>query len=267
MDLHCLCAYLISTYKKTLVREANAWWLAGAVGQKRGMRLLEVLMRFAKAIPLLQESSMRSAARAKAAVVSKSSPQEGGVCFVGSSTFTYWTHLEEDMRVAGVKQHCWNAAFGGSSSHQVLNHMDELVVRWKPRVVVYFCGTNDLNLLPGAPRPAENFILFVERLRKALLTVRVVYLAPTITPFVLWRGPSYVQRFDDLTSRMREEIEEARFPLDAAECVSSGNFMSIPELYLGDGHHLNISGHASLARLLAPAVQRAMMASTKDGPK
>ena len=37
-----------------------------------------------------------------------------------------------------------------------------------------------------------------------------------------------------------------------------GDFQLRPEFYLGDNHHLNARGHAALAALLAPAIQRAL---------
>ena len=45
------------------------------------------------------------------------------------------------------------------------------------------------------------------------------------------------------------------------EFVTSGDFQARDESYLGDCHHLRPEGHAALARLLAPAVIRALEAT------
>lgn len=47
-------------------------------------------------------------------------------------------------------------------------------------------------------------------------------------------------------------------PHNRAKFVASGAFQRQPAHYLGDRHHLNVEGHAHLARLLAPALVKSI---------
>ena len=86
------------------------------------------------------------------------------VC-TGSSIMKQWTTVAEDMAPMPVI----NRAFGGSQTWEVLHYMDRIVMPYKPRVIMYNCGSNDLNngrdgqvifeafaefVTPGPQRPA-----------------------------------------------------------------------------------------------------------------
>jgi len=87
------------------------------------------------------DERMIAEARQKIRALEKIAIQPGGVCFTGSSTFTYWLNLNYDMRQVGP---VFNAAFGGACTGHLLAVMDDLVVRHKPKAIVYYCGTNNI---------------------------------------------------------------------------------------------------------------------------
>jgi hypothetical protein len=212
-------------------------------------------------LPKNVNASQRKKAIDKIRLLEAQPPQVSSVCFVGSSTFTFWTKLTEDMRPYCGNVSVFNAAFGGSCSDHVLEFAEQLVFRWKPKVIVYFCGTNDYNLQRSVYdcqhsccSAVLNFERFVMQARSFLPGVRVVYLAPVITPFVTMRGPAILQRFiqgnNDARAFCHAQVD--------VEYVGSHPFQSQVRYYLGDMHHLNNEGHSQLANLLAPAVQRAL---------
>ncbi len=68
-------------------------------------------------------------------------PANGGIVFVGSSIFQFWSHLTEQMAPLPVL----NRAIAGFTTEDMLNQMDRLVVPYKPRIVVFYCGSNDIS--------------------------------------------------------------------------------------------------------------------------
>lgn len=70
-----------------------------------------------------------------------SPPPREGILFIGSSIFRLWTQLEEQMAPLPV----FNRAFGGSVTRDLLDRMDQIVIPYKPRIIVYYCGSNDVN--------------------------------------------------------------------------------------------------------------------------
>ena len=247
-----LIAYAGATYAKTLRNEQNVWWLQG-IGRYLGGALLLLAMKLAAWLPASIDKAQRKLALDKIRHLQIKLPSIGGVCFVGSSTFTYWTKLEHDMEQLGVSG-SYNAAFGGSCSQHVLEFAKDLVFQWKPRTIVYYCGTNDYNLNRGPTTAAlDNFELFVQQARKALPGVHIVYVAAIITPFVRFRGPSYINRFvegNTLASAFcRNHGIEYVYPGSAA-------FSNDVSMYLGDMHHFNKEGHRRLGELIAAAIKR-----------
>ena len=248
-----------ATYERTLATGRNAWWLRGAMGRVRGAAFLRQLFALSSLAGSRSiDERMRAAARAKAAAL-VGAPR-GGVVFAGSSTFTYWLALERDMHAAGVGNACINAGFGGACARHVLGAVDELVLPLRPRVVVFFAGTNDLNLGGSALEAAAAFVDLVARVRAALPLARIVFLSASVTPFVRARGEALVQAFGELNAAARE-FAASPAAGGAVEVVESGAFQSDEGSYLGDNHHLAPEGHAALARLLAPAILRALEAA------
>src|SRR5687767_6833387 len=90
-------------------------------------------------------------------------PPQGGILFIGSSIFRQWADLEADMAPLPA----FNRAFGGSRTWEVLHYMDEIVLPYKPRVIVYYCGSNDVNAGESAAAIAGRFQEFVARVEQA----------------------------------------------------------------------------------------------------
>ena len=75
-------------------------------------------------------------------------PAREGIVFVGSSIFHRWTNLEKQMAPLPVV----NLAFDGSQTSDMLRMLDARVLPYAPRVVVYYCGSNDISV--GEPAAA-----------------------------------------------------------------------------------------------------------------
>ncbi|MFM7752456.1 MAG: GDSL-type esterase/lipase family protein, partial [Opitutaceae bacterium] len=105
---------------------------------------------------------------------------KGGILFVGSSTFRQWTTVADQMAPLPVL----NRAFGGSRTGDQLARFDQLVPRYAPRIVVYYCGSNDLNAKDADAPPVifARFKEFSDRVRRWSPETRVVYVTSTRSP-------------------------------------------------------------------------------------
>jgi len=174
------------------------------------------------------------------------------VMFVGSSTFTYWLHLEEDIALENAQ--VVNAAFGGSLTKHQLKFVQDLVIKAKPEVVVWFCGTNDL--ATGIAKPKEivdNFKVFRERVLEANPETRFVYLSLTPTPFHAGLGPrrlSLISKTNALAHDFAEQTDGNVIFCDAA----SKSWVTKKEHFLLDNHHFTPEAHKKLGELLRSAI-------------
>lgn len=241
-------AYLVGSYTRALERSANAWWM----GNHRGAAWLHFMFsRFPRSSMGRRVAAMGAE---RCEQLASAAPAPGAVFFVGSSTLTYWRHLEADMAAVGVAP-VVNAAFGGSWTEHVLQRAEALCFHWAPSCVCYFCGTNDINVGFSARAAADNFIAFCERLEAACPSTPIIYLEPTVTPFVSARGEQRVAQFREASALVR-----AYAATRAAVTVVGTDGAFTEADWLGDDHHLNDAGHRRLAAVLGPVVAKATAA-------
>jgi len=102
----------------------------------------------------------------------ESPPPENAVLFVGSSTIRNWDTAADFPSLTTI-----NRGFGGSRIPNVLHYMDEIVIPYKPRIVVFYCGDNDINAGQPPVHVAADFQQFAQRTLDALPNTRIVLLA------------------------------------------------------------------------------------------
>ncbi len=105
-------------------------------------------------------------------------PAKGTILFIGSSIFRQWTHLQDHMAPLPV----YNRAFGGSRTAEMLLHLDKLVFPYAPRIIVYYCGSNDVNANVPTADIAGNFTLFVEKVHSRLPGTKIIYVSINRAP-------------------------------------------------------------------------------------
>src|SRR6266581_4269905 len=107
-----------------------------------------------------------------------SPPPQGAILFIGSSIFRLWADLKTQMAPLPV----FNRAFGGSRTWEVLHHMNQVVLPYEPRIIVYYCGSNDVNAGEQAEPIFSRFREFVERVHERLPATRVYYVSINRAP-------------------------------------------------------------------------------------
>src|SRR5690554_1607467 len=100
-------------------------------------------------------------------------PRPGGVVFVGSSSVRLWQGLERQFGATVVVKR----GFGGARLSDCIAHLEQLVAKHRPRLVVLYAGENDL--AEGAtPREVlHRFVAFAERLRAQLPAARLAFVS------------------------------------------------------------------------------------------
>jgi lysophospholipase L1-like esterase len=108
-------------------------------------------------------------------------PPRDAILFVGSSTIRLWKTLAKDFPGYTVI----NRGFGGSMISDSVRYADRIVIRYQPRLIVFFAGGNDLDRGKTPAQVAADFKAFVEKVRAALPQVRIAYMAITPNPLRL----------------------------------------------------------------------------------
>ncbi len=112
-------------------------------------------------------------------------PPRGAILFIGSSIFKQWTNVVADMAPLPV----FNRAFGGSRTSDILERLDQLVLPYAPKVIVYYAGSNDINNREPAAAIFGRIHDFERRVHAKLPNTRIIFVA-------IDRAPQKRERWD-----------------------------------------------------------------------
>ena len=179
-------------------------------------------------------------------------PPPGGVLLVGSSIFKRWTNAVSDLAPFPVT----NRAFGGSQTFHQLMFFDQVVSPCRPRLIVWYCGSNDIK----GRKDAESILV---RTEEWISRVKQIDPATEILLVSAIRAPQKHRdaQIDvvDAVNRGYEEIartKEGVFYVDVNPALQSLTGESRVELYVKDGLHLNVEGYHQMTTLLKPAIEK-----------
>lgn len=161
-------------------------------------------------------------------------PAAGGVVFVGSSSIKNWTNVAADFPGVPVL----NRGFGGSTLADVVQYMDRIVLRYRPRLVVLYAGDNDLAM---------------GRLRAKQPCTRLVFIS--IKPSPSRRTLMPAAREANRRIRAETARDSLQTFVDVFSPMLGPQEQPRPELYLADSLHMTRTGYLLWRRLLTPVVR------------
>ena len=171
-------------------------------------------------------------------------PKDVEVLFTGSSSIRFWNSLEEDMRPLKVL----NRGFGGAHIVHVNYHFEDVVSRYNPQAIVFFCGTNDITALKTAKETVEDFKIFQNKVRTNLHNVPIFVIGIKPTP-----AREYIEEeeleYNKLIAGLAAEDELLSF-IDIWDAMLSEEGERIPELFVEDGLHINTKGYEIWTKLV-----------------
>lgn len=174
-------------------------------------------------------------------------PPVDPVLFVGSSSIRLWKLAESFPNLPVV-----NHGFGGSQAADTLANLDRIVLRYKPRVVVFYAGDNDIASGKSPGQVANDVTAVAEKLHAALPETRLVYIS--IKPSIArWHLIDNVRAANCQIAAKLKDDPHARFVSVEAEMLGEDG-RPRKELFVDDGLHLNATGYGIWTKLLLPEI-------------
>ena len=165
-----------------------------------------------------------------------SSPPRDAMLFVGSSSIRYWDVDAAFPGIATIKR-----GFGGSHVSDNLYFADRIIVRYQPRLIVFYAGDADVAGDKNADQIAQDYRAFISLIHGKLPATPMVIIA--IKP-----SPAHWSRMDTIrraNTMVRELV--ASDPLvsyvDVEAPLLGANGKPRPELYADNGLNLNERGY------------------------
>ncbi len=178
------------------------------------------------------------------------------VLFMGSSSIKLWPTRERFKGFPVI-----NRGFGGSQISEVNYFAERIVLRYKPRVIVFYAGDNDVAAGKNARRVYDDYKKFVKLVHTELPRTRIIFVGikPSGSRWSLWpvmnEANMMIKDFSGKNGRL--------FYFDSATLLLSSNGKPNAEFFLKDQLHLNDKGYEVWTKQLRPIIEKAFKASKK----
>lgn len=182
----------------------------------------------------------------------KDTPPTGGVLFLGSSSIRFWITSAQDFPELTVL----NRGFGGSQVADSVRYADRIVIPYRPRMIVFYAGTNDIDAGKSPAQVTKDFSEFVVKVHTSLPDTRIVYIS--INPSVL-----RIKEAPDVreTNRLIADYVRANNSktlklsfIDTYSKLLGPDGQPRAEILRPDGLHLNTEGYRLWAAILHPQI-------------
>jgi len=176
----------------------------------------------------------------------KNTPEPGSVLFVGSSSIRLWDNLEEQFEGARVLKR----GFGGSRLTDCVKHLDRLVIKYRPRLVMLYAGDNDL-AEGGSPEEVLTRVqAFAQGVHRRLPDTRIMFIS--IKPSPARRALiDKARAANDLVRAYANEHPLVDY-VDVFTPMLAADGSPRAELFRTDALHLNDQGYALWHRIIRP---------------
>lgn len=175
---------------------------------------------------------------------------DDAILFVGSSSIRLWSSLAQDF----PELHVYNHGFGGSYLIDSIAYADRIVLPLKPKTIVLYAGTNDIEGGVSPETLAEQFKLFVRTVRDQLPDTRILYISIAPNPS-RWHLRNKIQQANRLIENHIKAGENMVY-IDVYSAMLGSDGRPLPDIYRSDELHMNPKGYAIWTAILGPRLKK-----------
>ena len=172
------------------------------------------------------------------------------VLFTGSSSILMWKSLHEDMAPIPAI----NRGFGGSTIPEVTYYADRIILPHNPKIIVLYCGENDLANDESKPKLAlKSFKKLHKWMRKNQPETKVFFLA--IKPSI--RRWNYWGKMSEANAKLKKFMskKDNYFFVDTASLMLDEDGVVLQDIFIKDNLHMNAKGYELWTKLLKPILE------------
>lgn len=175
-------------------------------------------------------------------------PARNQILFVGSSSFTMWTDVQNYFPGYNII----NRGFGGSSLTDVIRYADDIIFPYHPKQIIIYCGENDL-----AASDTVTVQLVFHRFKKLFLLIRKKLPHVPVVFISLKPSPSRALLMPKMTAAnlmIKKYIgKKSRTAfVDVYYKMLNPNGKPMDEIFREDKLHMNAKGYAIWQKAIKP---------------
>jgi lysophospholipase L1-like esterase len=180
----------------------------------------------------------------------KAPPAPGGIICLGSSHMQFWKSVRQDLAPLTVH----NYGIGGSRMSQAAEYfVDNLAIPFKPRAVILYEGSNDINAGTKPEAVLENFRKLYGKLHAALPQTRMYVLSVVPSPGKRFLKIAELRKTNELLAKECATQPWMKF-IDITEPLIGADGQPKAECFIPGDIHMLPAGYVVWKSVIAPVI-------------
>ena len=175
-------------------------------------------------------------------------PAKHSILFVGSSSFTKWTDVQNYFPSYPII----NRGFGGSTLLDVIMYADDVIFPYEPKQIVIYCGENDLAYSDtvSAQTVFNRFSILFDMIRNIYKDVPVDFISIKPSPSREKLMPKMIEANKLIQNFLAARPNTGFINVYQKMLTTDGKLMQ--EIYVEDKLHMNAKGYAIWQKEIEP---------------
>ena len=175
-------------------------------------------------------------------------PPKNAVLLIGSSSFTKWKDVQDYF----PEHRMFNRGFGGSSLTDVIYYANDVVLKYKPKQILVYCGENDIAVSSSvtADTVLERFKTLYGIIRSKFKKVPVAYISMKPSPSREKLLPIYIKGNELIKSFLANQKNTAFINVYDSMLDAEGKILT--HIFIADKLHMNAAGYKIWQGIVAP---------------
>jgi len=175
-------------------------------------------------------------------------PPANPILFVGSSSFTKWTDVENYFPGYTIL----NRGFGGSTLPDLIGYENDVIFKYNPKEIVIYCGDNDV-----ASSDTITAVTVLRRFQKLYSDIRAKYPKVPVVFVSIKPSPSRWNLKEKaivankLVQQFLKQQKNASY-VDVWKPMLGKDGQPKKDIFIEDNLHMNAKGYAIWKKLIQP---------------
>lgn len=179
-----------------------------------------------------------------------SPPPQHAILFVGSSSFTKWTDVQNYFPGYTII----NRGFGGSTLPDVIRYAPDVIYPYNPKQVVIYCGENDF-----VTSDTVSVTTVVNRFKQLFGMIRSKWANENVAFISFKPSPSrkkYWPKMIAANAQIKQFLAGYRNTsfIDVYHAMLVNDNQAIPSIFLSDSLHMKPEGYVIWQKLIQPVL-------------
>jgi len=213
-----------------------------------GVMLYSAFQKAASDDPLVWESDIKNFEN----LDRENMPHQEGILFVGSSSFRFWKNLKDDMKDLPVI----NRGFGGSKLPDLIHYAHRIILPYKPKIVVIYCGDNDMSVgrLQSSEEVLGNTKRLIAVIKEKLPAAIICYVSIKPSPSRMKFWPAMKRANRQIKNYLASQKNMVFIDVSSRMFRKDGSLKD--ELFTWDRIHMRREGYVLWTEIIRPVVAK-----------